>query len=64
MKKSAGRKERRRLARNNRREEGRIKSIINEVEQGGHDAIMKLKRNPQWLGAVLYRDNFRHAPIC
>lgn len=46
MKKSAGRKERRRLAGNNRREEGRIKSIINEVEQGGHDAIMKLKRNP------------------
>lgn len=46
MKKSAGRKHRRRLARNNRREEGRIKSIINEMEQGGHDAIMELKRNP------------------
>lgn len=51
MKKSAGRKERRRLARNNRREEGRIKSIINEVEQGGHDAITKLKRNPAAMKA-------------
>ena len=51
MEKSAGRKERRRLARNNRREEGRIKSIINEVEQGGHDAILKMKRNPAAMKA-------------
>lgn len=51
MKKSAGRKERRRLARKNRREEGRINSIINEVEQGGHDAITKLKRNPAAMKA-------------
>ena len=49
MEKSAGRKERRRLARNNRR--GRIKSIINEVEQGGHDAILKMKRNPAAMKA-------------
>ena len=51
MKKNPGRKERRRLARKNRREEGRIKSIINEVEQGGHDAILKMKRNPAAMKA-------------
>lgn len=33
MKKSAGRKERRRLARANRRKEGRWKSIVNEYKQ-------------------------------
>ena len=51
MKKSAGRKERRRLARKNRREEGRIRKIINEVEQGGRDAILKMKRNPAAMKA-------------
>ena len=45
MKKNPGRKQRRRMARLNRREEGRIKSILNEMEQGGHDARSKLRRN-------------------
>lgn len=45
MKKNPGRKHRRRLARQNRREDGRIKSIMNEMDQGGHDAWSKLRRN-------------------
>lgn len=45
MKKNPGRKQRRRLARQNRREEGRTKSILNEMDQGGHDARSKLRRN-------------------